>query len=328
LTALGRIAERYDNVLVELANEAIHPSQADDLYTKLGGWRPLIPATVPVATGISNEDYYFDDVAYPTRALGDYITVHSERQDGDNGWRAVRHVRELGDISTKFMKPVVSDEPIGADEAPRAGARLNEPAKFFGLALVPRIAEIAGTTFHYEGGLRYDVPMNTQLNCFLAWRFGATMIPANSPLTYFNANNNGTWPTSPVGNFNFSEAGIPNSAVRAYSGVLGNTNKGYVVVVGKVGDPNVVFANGWTPGTRTEYFPGIEVVAIGKAGVAAPTLPAVPGGAPTPMPSSCNGGSFGNMGNGWSTQSECQSKVAEAGVTRNCVFSNGCWIAQ
>jgi hypothetical protein len=328
LSELGRIASLYDNTLVELANEAIHPTQADDLYTRLEGWRSLIPASVPVATGISNEDYYFDDAAFPTRALADYITVHSERNDGDNGWRVVRHVRELGDISSKFAKPVVSDEPIGADETDRPGSRVADPAKHFGLSIVPRIADLAGTTFHYEGGLRYDVPMNNQLACFLAWRFGATLIPANQFLTYFNANNNGTWPTSPVGNFNFQTDGRMNSAVRAYSGVLGTSQKGYVVIVGKAGDPGVVFANGWAPGNRLEYYPGMEVIAIGQNGTVAPILSGMPAPTPVPVPAECLGGSYGFMRNGWATQSECQAKVQEGGASTQCVFSNGCWIAQ
>jgi hypothetical protein len=295
----------------------------------LGAWRSLVPANVPVATGISSEDYYFDDDAFPTRAIGDFITVHADRAEGDNGWRTVRHSRELGDIASKFGKPVVSDEPIGADETNQPGRRTADPAKHFGLAFIPRIADIAGVTFHYEGGLRYDIPAGNQLTCFHAWHFGATVVPELTVLTYQNANINGGWSGSPVASFNFSTDGASNTALRAYSGIVGATDTSYTLVVGKVGDPQITWQNGWQPGPRVEYYPGIEVIALARNGQAAPALPKNPHPAPAgPTTVTCNGGSYANMQNGWATKAECEKKVSEAGVTKTCVLVSGCYTAQ
>ena len=59
----------------------------------------------------------------------------------------------LRNLAAQLSKPVVNDEPIGADEQEQPGRRLSNPAFFRALARRTSAAGLAGGTFHCEDGL-------------------------------------------------------------------------------------------------------------------------------------------------------------------------------
>jgi len=158
--AIGTIAERHPNALIEIANEPGHPTQARALHNPayLKSLADLIPAGVPVALGSLDAG----DVA----AAGTYVTWHAPRS-GD--WPA--QIARGAAFAAAFRKPVVSDEPMGAADAAVPGRRDNDPRRFRAAAVETRKAGL-GATFHYEGGLQAKLPTVKELACLDAWLAG------------------------------------------------------------------------------------------------------------------------------------------------------------
>ncbi len=89
------------------------------------------------------------------------------------------HVVRLADgaaFVTKWKKPVVSDEPIGAGPVSIPGRRDNDPDRFRAAALLTRMAGL-GATFHYEQGLQARIPTGIELRCFDAWNDAWSLLP-------------------------------------------------------------------------------------------------------------------------------------------------------
>jgi hypothetical protein len=172
LAAVGEIASQQGNALIEIANEPGHPSQAEDVHRPevLSRLRSRVPPTVPVALGLVE--------GLDRKSAGDYLTWHSPRDDRFDGWGHVLALAEGPELISKWNKPVVSDEPIGAGERFEAGRRDDQPARFRAAAVVTRLAGL-GATFHYEGGLQAVVPTGRQLECFKAWNEAWTLLPAD-----------------------------------------------------------------------------------------------------------------------------------------------------
>lgn len=163
--AVGEIAARHPNALVEMANEPGHPTQRSAVHgpERLRALAALVPERVPVALG---------SVEYGSElAAGDYVTFHPPRDAGDGGWGHVLRLADGAGLLTRFGKPVVSDEPIGAGPRFVAGRRDDSPARFAAAAALTRLAGIH-PTFHYEGGLHAVRPVGRELECFEAWTRG------------------------------------------------------------------------------------------------------------------------------------------------------------
>src|SRR6185369_15605963 len=60
------------------------------------------PSSSPTSSG-----GHFLDARYYGDAPFDYVTIHSERTDGDGGWRWVRHMREAEAVGGSLDRPVV-----------------------------------------------------------------------------------------------------------------------------------------------------------------------------------------------------------------------------
>jgi hypothetical protein len=116
---------------------------------------------VPVAlgSGDGNDGY---------AAAGKYATWHAPRADAPDGWGHVLELATGAALISKWQKPMISDEPIGAADVKVPGRRDNEPARFAAAAAVTRLAGL-GATFHYEGGLQGRLPAGRELECFKAW---------------------------------------------------------------------------------------------------------------------------------------------------------------
>jgi len=166
VAAIAAIAAAHPNAIVEIANEPWHPTQDprlhDPAFVKV--LADLVPGQVPVALGsIEGGDGY--------AAAGRYVTWHSPRSNAADGWGHVLELASGAALVTRWQRPVISDEPVGAADTLVPGRRDNEPARFAAAAALTRIAGLGGT-FHYEGGLQARIPAGKELECFEAWSKG------------------------------------------------------------------------------------------------------------------------------------------------------------
>jgi hypothetical protein len=164
--AVGAIAARYGNALLEVANEPGHSTQDPRLHDPgfVGRLAALVPEPVPVVFGSAEYDARY--------AGGDYATYHFPRKGG------LGHVLELARGATlvdKWRKPLISDEPIGAASQTIGGRRDSDPRHFRAAGVLTRLTGM-GATFHYEGGLQARIPAGRELECFRAWLSGLRML--------------------------------------------------------------------------------------------------------------------------------------------------------
>ena len=231
LTAVGDIASKHGNAIIEIANEPFHPSQSEDVHRPevLARLRYRVPPGVPVALGLVD--------GLERRSAGDYVTWHSPRDDRFGGWGHVLALAEGPDLVRRWNKPVISDEPIGAGEKYEPGRRDDSPARFRAAAVMTRLAGL-GATFHYEGGLQAIVPAGRQLECFNAWNDAWRVLPTD-------VERSGT----------FRRAGDPGAAVAEYrtdqalavfERQRGNTT--WVAVINPGDDFSMQWRPGWVPG--------------------------------------------------------------------------------
>ena len=167
--AVGEIAGRYRNAILELANEPGHRTQHRRLHdpTFLSQLAGLVPDAVPVALGSAEYDAAF--------AGADYATFHFPRAPGADGWRHVVVLARGAKMRETWGKPVINDEPIGAADVLATGRRDNDPRRFRAAAALTRLAGM-GATFHHEGGLQARAPVRTELACFEAWSAGLRLL--------------------------------------------------------------------------------------------------------------------------------------------------------
>jgi hypothetical protein len=163
--AIGELAVRHPNALIEIANEPGHPTQSPEVHRpdRLQKLVSLVPEPVPVALGSVEYDDAF--------AAADYATWHVPRDAGHEGWGHVLRIADGARLLARFNKPVVSDEPIGAGPKFMAGRRDDNPARFAAAAALTRFVGLH-PTFHYEGGLQAIPPSGRELECLEAWRRG------------------------------------------------------------------------------------------------------------------------------------------------------------
>jgi hypothetical protein len=168
--AVGEIASRHANALVEIANEPAHATQAVAVHDagELRRLATLIPRSVPVSLGSAEENDGY--------AGAGYATYHFPRSGGSTPWGHVVRLADGAAFVTKWKKPVVSDEPIGAGPVSIPGRRDNDPDRFRAAALLTRMAGL-GATFHYEQGLQARIPTGIELRCFDAWNDAWSLLP-------------------------------------------------------------------------------------------------------------------------------------------------------
>jgi hypothetical protein len=238
--AIAGIAARYPHAMVQIANEYYHPTQVDTLHDAavLRDLGAVVPASVLYTLSPAADADAIDP-------QGEYITRHLERSG--NQWTQIARVRELAVLSETTGKPVINDEPIGADERNIPGRRLADPDAFFAQGVLARIFEI-GTTFHFEAGLTGQLPRPNQQRCAAAFIAGTALGPDDLTLTFKDA----TLPDSPV-----RTAGFDRTVLRVYSGV--NADRGYTVALGVRGDPRIEWQNGWQPTRELARRPGVIV---------------------------------------------------------------------
>ncbi|RPJ83564.1 MAG: hypothetical protein EHM13_07130 [Acidobacteria bacterium] len=178
VAAVARAAGGARNLVLELANENSHHTQdprlADPAF--LAGLRERLPKAFAVSMG----SLHGGDVAIDRYPGGDYVTLHVGRSG--QPWDNVTRVAEVAALSERFGLPIVSDEPIGAGERDEPGRRLSDPAVFFGLGVLGRMAAVP-TTFHCEDCLYARPPGKTQDASATAFIEGSRLLPGSLGLS-------------------------------------------------------------------------------------------------------------------------------------------------
>lgn len=244
---VATICALYTNVMFEVANEFWHPTQSDAVHWpgNLLAWRQSgVPSFIVSSIGAPETDE--PEGSYP---FADYLTLHLDR--GRDKWNQVRRVRELEASSARYGKPVLNNEPMGADEldgSQTGRQRFNDPSFFFCMGALNRLSEVGGV-HHSQHGLEALMPGSIQQACAEAHLAGWRAVHFTSERLSFQ---NAGWPTSPV-----KSADFDHTIVRAYSGISGN--KGAVVLVGLRGDPKLELQNGWSLGAVLAEVSGCRV---------------------------------------------------------------------
>jgi hypothetical protein len=227
----GRICAAATNcALVEVADEFSRRSQGADVHDPitLARWAARVPAGIPKALGAP---------PHGSATLADrapVITVHIDR--AGERWKRVVEVQELGDASTHTGRFVIDNEPMGASEREQPGSWDNLPDVFFAQGALSRIFEV-GSNFHFEGGLRAEVPGPVQQQCADAFVAGTRIVDDSYMLTYQSAGS----PRSPV------------RSARAVAAFAGLTQvfprppgpSSVLLLVGLEGDPGVEWRPPW-----------------------------------------------------------------------------------
>jgi len=213
---VGNVCSGSLNCFMELGNELapVHETQDNRLgdVNYLRTLQALVPGNVLVSLGSTHADMDESDVMKDGR----YLTIHGSREDGDSGYRWVRHTNEQRSLADALNKYAVNDEPNRGDMRPDAQ---------FAMSLLERVSHIGGT-FHYGGGLQSELPSGAELDGFNARVRGWGAVPEGFVGSYQNAGFAG----GPVKSFDDSKS------VRVYSGMRGN--EAYTVAFGP-GEPAV-----------------------------------------------------------------------------------------
>jgi hypothetical protein len=247
LREIADLCARFDNTLLEIANEPYHDTQdkeTHDFNYLLRLRRELVPPFVMTSLGAPNYDEP-QDGKWPI-PVADYQTVHIGR--GRDPWDNVRHVRELEAVLAKANCPVMDNERIGADENARRGSRENNPAIFFGYGVMDRLFNV-GQVHHSQHGLMGELPGSVQQACAEAAVRGYNIVRTRTPLTYKNTG----WADSPVASANF------NNVVRVYCGLDPSGSEHIMALVGLKGDPELRMQGGWQVGEVIGEMPEIRV---------------------------------------------------------------------
>jgi hypothetical protein len=232
---VGIIAGR-PGVVLELANEVGHPSQAKDLTAAgLRAWGKEIatPRGVVWAVGAAGSDTLTKG-AYPAHG-GTYNTVHLDR--GGAMWAQIARVRSLHSIAEAHRVPVINNEAMGADEKPgreTGRQRWNDPAAFFALGVLDRAFGLGGV-HHSQAGLMAELPGPVQQRCADAYVAGHRAVESvlDGTARFVDAGKAG----SPVASINGKRVAA------AYSFVSGE--RAVVVLVGADGEAAFKWASGW-----------------------------------------------------------------------------------
>jgi len=260
---LADILKGRRGVVLELANEIGHPTQAPDITPeRMRAWGIEIvrPRGILWAVGATLESDEPINGVYAGHG-GDYSTAHLDR--GRETWNQVRRVREIYAIVEAHGAPAINNEPIGCSEPGQSGQRWQDPAMFFALGALDRAFGVGGV-HHSQSGLMATVPLEGKVEQACAESYVAAHRAVDAVLngqvgSYRNVGHDG----SPLASARFVEGGSGDGVVRAYSFISGD--RGVVVLVGIKGDAALQWANGWrvvrTVDSRTAH-DGRQIVVL------------------------------------------------------------------
>lgn len=240
-----RIADRVGAIcaahvacaLVEIANEVwpLHETQADALgdLAFLRSLRDTVRThgAIPVSLGSTHADQDESD----RMRDGDYLTIHGSRDDGDGGWRWVRHSNEQRALADVVNRWAVNDEPMRADL---------DCGRQIGMALLTRLFSL-GDTFHSAAGLQAQPFGSGEAAAFACRARGWAAVPDDWRGDYKNTGFVG----SPVKSFD--------GAVRVYSSV--NGGRAYTLVLGATPALRIAWDANWPTRQRVLADSGAEL---------------------------------------------------------------------
>lgn len=272
LRAVVEIVKGRPNVLLEVANEIGHATQSNigqDPERLLALARSVIPPGVTWTLGAPDGPFKTDEPTpegtYPTSG-GQFNDAHLDR--GRDLYNQGRRLREVENISSVLRTPAMSGEPIGIAEVPMPGKQrfwdktgaqpqsggFDDAATRFSFltGVLCRGFEL-GCVFHSEQGLQGQLLGPNTQRAAQAFVAGWRSLPTTERLTFVNAG----WQNSPV-----SGADFDNGIVRAYSFTTGS--RGWTVLVGLKGDPQVRWGGGWRAVGVMADRPGLRLVEIAR----------------------------------------------------------------
>lgn len=234
-------------VLREVANEPWHPTQAG-CFSPVDCREYARFMNAPLSFGAAEDD---ESGTYQ----GDFVAVHLDR--GRDKWNQVRRVREMLALSESTGKPVLNQEPIGADETSVAGKRESDPSFYYTLGALNRLFLGGNGVFHSQSGLMAEVLGPNQLACARAYLQGVRVWPGANRLTYKNVGQG----DSPVTSARFNDGDLSkDGCTRSYCGLDGN--EGLNVTLGIAGDSGVQWGNGWRPSDVLGRMPSVLVTRV------------------------------------------------------------------
>lgn len=212
------------NVLIEVANEPFQniPGGEDRAAAIGKRWQGRTPLL------IASGGYATDDMAVLVPWMIDYLTLHTDR--GPEWPRKQKDCLEYR-WALNNAWPVVSDEPMGADEVAKA-QRSNVPDDFASAAGVCGI-QVPGGTFHSTDGLYSRLFRPVTKLCAQQWADALLWAGPYAQLGNYTAGHLGG---SPIAH---SDA----TALRTFASIAGETAK--VVVVRPSAEWTPIPQNGW-----------------------------------------------------------------------------------
>lgn len=208
LNWLLELQAQWDNLLIEGANEARHGTQNPSIISmvKRGPLHGLYASSSPLDLDDENPEFAF---------FGNYFEIHANRSDGEDGWRWVRHTKEIWNMMTGVGATHGGVGKHGRNGEPRRDDLRED--RHFALGCLCRICGI-GDTLHYADG-RYGFPpldSTTQIAMRARSRY-RSFIPDSFFGDFFNAG----WTRSPIKSFS--------NANRIYS--MRNGNIAFSIVI-------------------------------------------------------------------------------------------------
>lgn len=227
LLGVGETLSGRRGVVLELANEVGHPAQSNELTPeRLRAWGGEVaePRDIAWAIGAGVTDG------------GRYITAHLDR--GGEKWDQIARVRDLYAMAGAHGRPVLNNEPMGADE--RDGSktglqRWSDPAAFFALGALDRASGFGGV-HHSQAGLMARKPGPVQQRSADAYVAGHKVVESILGEDWAAFRKVGQ-PGGPV------QQALSLDADRVLSFTTGD--RAVVVVVGATAATRLLWASGW-----------------------------------------------------------------------------------
>jgi hypothetical protein len=232
---------QWDNLIIEGANEARHQTQNPAILPiiKRGPLHGLYASSSPLDVDDENPEF---------AQFGNYFEIHANRSDAEDGWKWVRHTKEIWNMMTGVGTSHPGVGKQGRNGEPRRDDLRED--RHFALGALCRICGI-GDTLHYADG-RYGyrpLDSSTQIAMRARSRY-RSFIPDSFRGQFFNAG----WTGSPIKSFT-------------------NANRIYSMRNGKIAFSIVIDDQSWTSQNPTapptiEYGDGfrfVDMLRVGRA---------------------------------------------------------------
>lgn len=263
----GRLARRLLNIrILELGNELGHGSQGAITLRQLKEYAALIrdlgyDKALTAGASVEHDELMDEDrwdgsmldgadrkgeKIYPPAEVGDVADTHYNR--GSNRWPSYVHVahgvNELRGIGERYRKARLCGEP-GRQEHEAVGGGAHHIAYPYLLGISATIFNTR-TVYHCAQARDCGLLTDVQLDGAKAIIRGSRVLPRGR-YEFFNTNNTGAWPQSPVKSASFVDGPASTSdrtVWRVWSARHADTGRWFIVISGPdASRPGLVFQN-------------------------------------------------------------------------------------